>query len=657
MRNTGKRARFLWRGLQSVHGGARQPYVIVKHAAGPGGVVSFPSNAIAQRQKPSYNKLLGQRRRMILEPEHWHYAYEQILNDCRTTGEDGAPGTVFMLCNTDVDAMASARILSYMLRSDGIHYQLLPCSSYSALHKHIVLTPLQDVRAVVLLNFGASKNLTKFFDMNDKLSDTVKIYVMDCRRPVHLANIHAGDNVVVFLDGTHPDFPSDGDNLSGNESSSSSSEDDSSDDDDTDNEDGGEAEFEDPDDGEEEAGFNDIGPGEVTSHQNSRRLDDGADELTDYDGDNERDQDDDGHVRPRDDTSVDDDASQQESKRRRTESSVIHSENEVDASTDVEHSDDRSIQSSESKKPAGDDERRELSPRELHRQRQDRLTNYYSSGNFFGSPAVYVAYEMANQMRFGENNGDLLWLAIVGVTDAFLYNRLDFTGYYALATEMRRYCLRQFPDDMYQRTITSVYAEDLTGGPSGGSRTKITFSENGRILSERDYKFFLLRHSSLFEGMVHSDYVSTKLQVWNKSGMRKLQELLAKMGYPLDECRQPFAFMKPSLKRRLQEKITEHATVRSLNFVSNRFPCTKIRVVYSSCPLRPQLNRTTAWRILNSPASFALQGISRCSLQATHATQLLRFWNATCRQLLKERTLQKRTKKRLLHRSIWHMTH
>ena len=491
-----------------------------------------------------------QQRTMILELDHWHYAYEQILNDCRTTGEDGAPGTVFMLCNTDVDAMASARILSYMLRSDGIHYQLLPCSSYSVLHKHVVLTPLQDVRAVVLLNFGASKNLTKFFDMNDKLNDTIKIYVMDCRRPVHLANIHAGDNVVVFMDGTHPDFPSDGDNLSGNESSSGSSsdDDDDSEDDDTDNEDEGEAEFgEDPDDGEEEAGFNDIvGEDNIPSSRQDDDVDDGAD----YDGDHEDDNRDDGPVRPREDASDYDDISQQDSKRRKTESNESQSDSEGDAATDAEH------QSSPESKG-----KQELSPRELHRQRQERLTHYYTSGNYFGRPAVYVAYLMANQMRFGETNGDLLWLAIVGITDAYLYNRLDFRGYYALATEMRRYCLRLFPDDMYQRTITSVYAEDLTGGLSGGKRTKITFSENGRILSEKDYKFFLLRHSSLLDGMKLSDYVSTKLRIWEKSGNRKLHELLAKMGYPLDECRQPFAFMKPSLKRRLQEKIAQYAEV------------------------------------------------------------------------------------------------
>ena len=92
--------------------------------------------------------------------------------------------------------------------------------------------------------------------------ERTKVYVMDCRRPFHLANVHAGRHVVVFWDGVGagvPDdnddnigpmagIPSDGDDLSGQDDRSSSSSD--SDDDDiderneVDDKDEGEAEFE-----------------------------------------------------------------------------------------------------------------------------------------------------------------------------------------------------------------------------------------------------------------------------------------------------------------------------------------------------------------------------------------------------------------------------
>jgi cell division control protein 45 len=108
----------------------------------------------------------------------------------------------------------------------------------------------------------------------------------------------------------------------------------------------------------------------------------------------------------------------------------------------------------------------------------------------------------------------------------------------------------------------AVYAEQLLDSSHSGSQiTKISASDNGRILSEKDYRFFLLRHSSLFESMVHSNYIASKLQIWTNKGMHKLQELLAKMGYPLEECRQPYAFMKPTLKRRLRDQIATYAEV------------------------------------------------------------------------------------------------
>jgi cell division control protein 45 len=366
---------------------------------------------------------------------------------------------------------------------------------------------------------------------------------MDCRRPVHLANIYAGENVVLFWDQTQgEDVPSDGDNLSGNESSSSEEEDDSEDSDDDDDD----TDDEKSNDAEEEAAFEDVVD---ATERNEAAVDPEAeDQDVDYDGDVEREAGDDTRTRHRGAEETEE-GSASSPKRRRT------GQEETDGATDVEQSDGDSPDKNQ---------KSDISPRELHRQRRDRLRAYYSTGSFYGSPAAYVALRLAMQLRFGEQS-DLLWLSCVGVTDAYLHARLDVAGYTALALDLRRYCLKLFPNDMFERAVSTVYAEQLTGGRGDQeNRTKITFSDNGRIIAEKDYRFFLLRHSSLFESMVLSDYVSTKLQVWNKAGMHRLQELLAKMGYPLEECQQPFAFMKPNLRRRLHEKIGAHAAVSKI---------------------------------------------------------------------------------------------
>ena len=156
---------------------------------------------------------------MLLHLEDWDAGYKQILADCREHTEEAESGaSVLILAHADVDALCSARILSYMLRADGISYELRPCRSFQSL-KEICRTVTRDgltYRALVLLNIGAHRNLTRLFEATDDYEglspETMKVYVMDCRRPVHLANIHAGDNVVVFLDAIHNDhdIPSDG---------------------------------------------------------------------------------------------------------------------------------------------------------------------------------------------------------------------------------------------------------------------------------------------------------------------------------------------------------------------------------------------------------------------------------------------------------------
>jgi hypothetical protein len=51
------------------------------------------------------------------------------------------------------------------------------------------------------------------------------------------------------------------------------------------------------------------------------------------------------------------------------------------------------------------------------------------------------------------------------------------------------------------------------------------------------------------------------MELWKSSGITRLKEMLAKMGLPLAQCQQPYAFMTPSLKRRLKIMMIEHEEV------------------------------------------------------------------------------------------------
>ena len=518
---------------------------------------------------------------MILEHEQWCFGYDQILKDCRpSTDHDGSvvvSKTVLLLCSADVDAMASARILSYMLRSDGVRYVLLPCFGYrdfeSKLEDMVNGGSMDDVGAMVLFNFGASRNLHKLYQKHDILGTRnnngggIKIYVMDCRRPVHLANVYSPSSVVVFLDSTQDpkDMPSDGDNLSGDDSTSdesSSSSDSDEEDSDSDGEDNDHGDNDDDDDhAEEEANFDDVvgesaGPSESAaaegaSHDGTRDPSYDAEDEREGEGNDEDAGDSDARGTDDADNAGEGSSSDRAAKRRKTDTDP-HEDSTPDATPDAVAA------------PG-------LSPRERHAHRRNRVRKYYSDGGFYGSPSSFVAYALASSNRYGED-GDLLWLACVGVTDAYLHARLDLIGYAKLAGELTDRCRKLYPNDAFDRALSTVYAEDLDttrrrGGnrsslASMGTKTKIALSENGRIVSEKDFRFFLLKHCSLLESMQYSDYVCTRMKLYTKRGEQQLLELLAKMGYPLDECQQPFPFMRPSLRRRLKEKLGTHAQVR-----------------------------------------------------------------------------------------------
>mmetsp|Transcript_28831 Transcript_28831/g.61174 ORF Transcript_28831/g.61174 Transcript_28831/m.61174 type:complete len:917 (+) Transcript_28831:232-2982(+) len=634
---------------------------------------------------------------MLLEREQWDLGYAQLLRDCRglpdssshrhnahnddygdgndflshnnlsgggnAIGNYGNIGRVLILVNVDADAMAAARILSFMLRADGVPYQLKPCTGFMRMKRHLEkigvigvdetvtdgegseagdnggrwngshqvngdgdhggqVGMIGDVRAVVLINMGANRNLAKLFASSVGMDDPenargsfsglgggshrncrCRCYVFDCHRPYHLSNIHAGRNVVLFNDRPmeEGEVPSDGDNLSGDESSSSSEEEGDSDDD-SDNEEGsdnGRRHREEDDEGEEEFEGEDV-IGTAAPDPLQRDRDDGNDgdesevEASDIEDDEDHQvrrkaakrQRPDRPMQPQDEYDAFHVSGLQKQKLRTDDDDDLEEDNPLDVTaatadltppTQDDSPDDASTTSNTNIAPTSSPQTTQMTFRELHRQRRNRIRLHYSAGAYHASPSAWSIYTLSSQLRFGDIS-DLLWLACVGVTDAYLHGRLDVAGYSALCVDLKRHVSRLFPNELVDRANRAIYAEELEEGTFGGSHrtngrggeawTQIGLSENGRILCQSEYRFLLLRHTSLWDSMFHSNFIASKLQVWRNEGKLKLMELLAKMGFPLDQCRQPFAFVHPGMRRKLRENVDEHAEEYGLENVS-----------------------------------------------------------------------------------------
>lgn len=63
----------------------------------------------------------------------------------------------------------------------------------------------------------------------------------------------------------------------------------------------------------------------------------------------------------------------------------------------------------------------------------------------------------------------------------------------------------------------------------------------------KDFRFALLRHWSLYEAMLHSPHVAVRMQTWADKGRRRLEELLAKMGFRIKDCKLDFCEPHPLL--------------------------------------------------------------------------------------------------------------
>jgi cell division control protein 45 len=167
---------------------------------------------------------------------------------------------------------------------------------------------------------------------------------------------------------------------------------------------------------------------------------------------------------------------------------------------------------------------------------------YYRLGTFHGKPSGCLMYDLAHALR--KNTNELLWLACVSLTDQFVHDRIT--------------------NERYQAAVM-VLEQHINGSgnfdPSGAGSvvtlkdgTKVRAPETSRIAYEDEPRLMLLREWSLFDSMLCSSYVATKLKTWSDNGLKKLKLLLARMGFALADCQKNFQYMSMEVKRKMRDE-------------------------------------------------------------------------------------------------------
>ncbi|KAI7852391.1 CDC45 family [Circinella umbellata] len=187
------------------------------------------------------------------------------------------------------------------------------------------------------------------------------------------------------------------------------------------------------------------------------------------------------------------------------------------------------------------DEGLSRSERRRKRQRQRRLlTEYYESGVYHANSTAGQVYALATQLA--RTNNDLLWLAIIGITSQYIFERIDTDKYLKYISLLN--------DDVARFNLIHGEGAKRTGDSS--------------IQTEEDFRFMLFRHWSLQDSMYHSGYVASKLGLWKEFGRRRLLNMFAKMGFSIQQCEQVYTHMDINLKEILRNKIETVAPLYGL---------------------------------------------------------------------------------------------
>ena len=214
--------------------------------------------------------------------------------------------------------------------------------------------------------------------------------------------------------------------------------------------------------------------------------------------------------------------------------------------------------------------------RKLAREYHAVCQDYYSRGASYSEPISSLLYSLAEDLGREDNN--LLWHAIVGVSSLELYGRsmtgvgistaLDSGGSAGWGGE-RGERIRQVLRDEVRRLnppdLNDVTRENARGEFSGVIPTTARSPTDHSIRLSPEPRFLLIRHWSLYDSMLHSPYLSSRLHIWSEVGRKRLHKLLAKMGVSLTQCRQSYTHMDMDLKRGLRQRLLTYAPMYGLD--------------------------------------------------------------------------------------------
>lgn len=181
----------------------------------------------------------------------------------------------------------------------------------------------------------------------------------------------------------------------------------------------------------------------------------------------------------------------------------------------------------------------------------------YSNTFWTGDPLAWCLFDLCESR--GNVNNDLLWYAITGVTDLYLQAQVIEEDYSERLKSLKRVQTRLNPNAVQKSKAEAANV------------SAVMINADGLISAEQDLKFILLRHWTLYSSMLHSDFIASRLSAWRERGRKQLELLLARMGFPLNQCKSDYSAMDLEYRELLTiqlDKFSEEFNIKNHSFPS-----------------------------------------------------------------------------------------
>jgi hypothetical protein len=228
----------------------------------------------------------------------------------------------------------------------------------------------------------------------------------------------------------------------------------------------------------------------------------------------------------------------------------------------------------------------------------------------FGSPSSHVLYQCITNTRTSllatpKLHNNILWAAIVGITEQFELERIDVDTYNKLINDYWSYVLNTNPVSRPQMQTDDGHM--------------IPVSDDERIAFIKDEcRLMLYRHWNLYESMQNSKYVVSQLGTYKQHGMDKLHVLLATIGVDLKECKQNFINMINDNKRHFFARLKQEC--RSFH-LGNIFYNSFVRHYGSTFQVSASDMVHALIAMMESPLTAGSQGSDRTK-QTSHSNKM-----------------------------------